>query len=447
MKKLLALLLAFVLVFSLAACGGEEETGTDGNTTGTEQGTETPDAGDTDTGSADGEKKTITIWAWDPNFNVDIMQKAADRYANDNVEINVVEMDKGGLEQTLLTTLSAGDTDNLPDIVLIEDYNAQKYVASFPDSFADLTGKIPHEDFAGYKVELATVDGKIYSVPFDSGVSGMFYRTDYLEQAGYTMDDVQNITWDEYIAIGEDVLAKTGHQMHGYDPNDGGLMRIMLNGAGSWYFDADGNVTIAGNEALAESLRVYRDLVNSDITKHTSGWDGWITPFQTGETASITTGVWIMGSVKAGEGQEGLWGVAPTPRLDVPGAVNASNLGGSSWYVLDSSDAKDEAIEFLKATYTDVEFYQEILVANGAVGSYLPAATGSAYSEADAFFGGQTVFADFSAWMDQIPSLNYGSYTYTADEAIMAQMQTVYEGGSIEDALEAAQAQVESLME
>lgn len=443
MKRLFALLLVGVLLLSLVGCGEEDTTTNEGTKETTTEDTK----GDTDT--ATGEKKTITIWAWDPNFNVSIMNLAKEKYLadHDNVEIEVIEMDKAGLEQTLLTTLTSNDTNNLPDIVLIEDYNAQKYVASFPDGFADLTGLIPHEDFAKYKVELATVNGKAYSVPFDSGVSGMFYRTDYLEEAGYSLDDMQDITWDEFITIGEDVLAKTGHQFSGYDPNDGGLMRIMLNGAGSWYFDADGNVTIADNAALAESLRVYRDLINSDITKHTAGWDGWITPFQTGETATITTGVWIMGSVKAGEGQEGKWGIAPTPKLDIPGAVNASNLGGSSWYVLNSSDAKDEAIDFLKTTYTDVDFYQEILVANGAVGSYLPAASGSAYSEADAFFGGQTVFSDFSEWMNEIPALNYGAYTYTADEAIMAQMQAVYEGGSIEDALKAAQKQVESLID
>ena len=231
------------------------------------------------------------------------------------------------------------------------------------------------------------------------------------------------------------------------DPNDGGLMRVMLNGAGSWYNDGDGNVPMANNEALADSLRIYGEIINSPMTKITSGWGEWVGAINSGDVASITTGVWITGSVKAEASQSGLWAVAPTPRLDVAGSVNASNLGGSSWYVMESSANQDLAVDFLNKTYTNVDFYQDILVANGAVGSYLPAASGEAYSAADEFFGGQVVFADFSAWMDEIPALNYGKYTYEADAAIMAVMPGVYDGGDVAEALQQAEDQVKGLMQ
>lgn len=436
MKKLLSLLLVSVMVLSLAACGAEEAAE---EVTGevTSEGT---------TVEASGEKKTITIWAWDPNFNIAIMEAAKELYVADNtdVEFEIVDYAKGDLEQKLHTMLASGTTDGLPDIVLIEDYNSQKYLQSYPGSFADLTGKVSHDDFAAYKVGLMTLENKVYGVPFDSGVSGLFYRSDYIEEAGFTAADLENITWDQFIEIGEKVFEVTGHQMLATDPNDGGLMRIMLNGAGSWYTDADGNVTLAGNEALAEAVRVYSDIVNSPMTKITSGWGEWVGALNTGDVASITTGVWITGSVKAEASQSGLWAVAPTPKLTAAGSVNASNLGGSSWYVLSSSANTDTAIDFLNASYTNSEFYQSILVDRGAVGSYLPSASGEAYSNADEFFGGQVVFGDFAKWMDEIPALNYGLYTYEADSAIMAVMPDVYNGGSVEEALEAAQAQLES---
>ena len=436
MKKLLSLLLVFTMIFTLAACGADEKD----EETKTETGSEETKDGDSTTV----EKKKITIWAWDPNFNIAIMEKAKAMYSED-VEIEIVDYAKGDLEQKLQTMLASGTTDGLPDIVLVEDYNAQKYLQAFPGSFADLTGKIPHDDFAGYKVELMTVDGKVFGVPFDSGVSGFFYRKDLVEAGGYTSADLDNITWDRYIEIGEDIFEKTGQQWMATDPNDGGLMRIMLNGANSWYFDADGNVTIAGNEALADALRIYADIINSPMTKITSGWGEWVGAINTGDVATITTGVWITGSVKAEASQSGNWAVAPTPKLDVAGSVNASNLGGSSWYVMSASENVDVAIDFLKTTYTDADFYQEILVERGAVGSYLPAASGSAYSAADEFFGGQVVFSDFSKWMDMIPALNYGKSTYEADAAIMAVMPGVYGGDDIMEALKMAEEQVKSL--
>ena len=62
-------------------------------------------------------------------------------------------------------------------------------------------------------------------------------------------------------------------------------------------------------------------------------------------------------------------------------AVHASNLGGSSWYVLAKSPNKDAAIDFLKSVWgTDVDFYQKILVDQGAVGSLLAARDGEAYA-------------------------------------------------------------------
>src|SRR5687767_10371163 len=88
----------------------------------------------------------VTIWCWDPNFNVAIMKEAAARYTAKHPEttFNVVDFAKTDVEQKLQTALASGTTDALPDIVLIEDYGAQKYLQSFAGSFAELSGKIDY---------------------------------------------------------------------------------------------------------------------------------------------------------------------------------------------------------------------------------------------------------------------------------------------------------------
>ncbi|EFM08349.1 extracellular solute-binding protein family 1, partial [Paenibacillus curdlanolyticus YK9] len=50
--------------------------------------------------------------------------------------------------------------------------------------------------------------GKQYGVPFDSGVTGLYVRTDYLEQAGYKAADLQNIDWNKLIDIGKAIKEK-----------------------------------------------------------------------------------------------------------------------------------------------------------------------------------------------------------------------------------------------
>src|SRR5690606_29756281 len=117
-----------------------------------------------------------------------------------------------------------------------------------------LTGKVDYSKFAPYKVELATVDGQTYSLPFDSGVTGFFYRTDYLKEAGYDDAALQDVTWDQFIEIGSDVAAKTGHKLISLDVNDAGLLRIMLQSAGAWYFTPDGQPAIAGDATFKAAL-------------------------------------------------------------------------------------------------------------------------------------------------------------------------------------------------
>lgn len=204
--------------------------------------------------------------------------------------------------------------DALPDIVLIEDYGAQKYLQSFPGAFAPLSGTVDYSGFAPYKVEVMTVDGQVYGMPFDSGVTGLYYRKDYLEQAGFKPEDMQNLTWDRFIEIGKEVEAKTGKKMMGLDPNDGGLVRIIMQSAGQWYFDKEGKPNITGNPALKAAVETVGKIMSANIYKPANGWSDWVGTFTSGDVASVVTGVWITGTVKAQPDQAGKWGVAPIRR-------------------------------------------------------------------------------------------------------------------------------------
>jgi lactose/L-arabinose transport system substrate-binding protein len=394
--------------------------------------------------------KQITVWCWDPNFNVAIMKEAGAVYSktHPDVTFNVVDFAKADVEAKLQTTLASGVTDSLPDIVLIEDYGAQKYLQAFPGAFASMNDVVDYSKFAPYKVKLATVDGKTYSMPFDSGVTGLYYRKDYIEAAGFKPEDMQNLTWEKYIEIGKQVVAKTGHKMSGLDPNDAGLIRIMMQSGGGWYFNEDGKLNITGNAALKAALETEGKLLASGITKPASGWSDWVGTFTSGDVATVVTGVWITGTIKATKDQESKWGVAPIPKLNVPNAVAASNLGGSSWYVLAASPQKAEAIDFLNSVYAkNTDFYQKILGDRGAVGSLLDARKGEAYSAGDSFFGGEKIWQNFAEWLTQVPAVNYGTYTNEVDSAVASQLPAIGKGEPVEKALKAIEAQAMSSMQ
>src|SRR5699024_4058987 len=149
-------------------------------------------------GGDTGKGSDLTVWAWDKNFNIPVMEKAASLYkedGNDDLSLNVVEMSNEDVMQRLISGLTSGVAEGLPDIVLIEDYDAQNLLTNYEGTFADLTNELPYEDFAKYKVEAVSHNGKTYGVPFDSGTAGLYYRTDYLDEAGYSTDDMQDLTW------------------------------------------------------------------------------------------------------------------------------------------------------------------------------------------------------------------------------------------------------------
>lgn len=421
-KKFIALTLSLVLAIGLFGCGSKAAT--PGNETKTE-------------------KEKITVWAWDPNFNIAIMNTAKELYATENpdVEIEIIEMAKTDVEQKLHTILASGTTEDLPEIVLIEDYNSQKYLQSYPGSFEDLTGKIPHDKFAEYKVEVMTLDNKIYGLPFDTGVAGLYYRNDILAEAGFKAEDLQNITWERFLEIGKVVKEKTGKAMISIDPADLGLLRLMISTSGLWYFDAEGKPSIANNPQLKEGMLLMKEMIDTGVSELHSGWENYLEGFNSGRITTVATGVWMTPSVVQEESQKGLWNVAPIPKLEESG-VNAANTGGSSWYVLSGSDSKNAAIDFLNKIYTNDDFYQTILTENGAVGSYLSSTKGEAYQKEQEFFDGQPIYADFSAWMAKIPAINVGMYTYEAEAIVINAFNDVLNGGDIDSALKSAEDQV-----
>ena len=425
-KKMLATLLAGTMMASLAGCS------TGGETSKTE---------DKATQNEGGEEKVIA-WCWDPAFNGRALEIAEEIYAKDhpNFDLEIVDMAKIDLEQKLTTNLVSGVTDSLPDIILVNDPNIQKYITSYPDTFSSFDGAMDFNQFSPFKVDVLTIDDKVYGVPFDIGVTGMFYRRDYIEQAGFTDADLQNITWDRYIEIGKEVQAKTGKYMSTINPNEEALLSIMLQSAGSWYITEDNKGNFTNNPVMEETMRVYKAIADSGMAKPVTGWSEFVGSFNAGEVATVVSGVWQIASIMEEESQSGKWGVAPIPRLNVEGATNASNEGGSSWSVLEKSKNKDLAIDFLTSTFGgSTEFYERFLNECGGVGSYIPAFSSETYAQTSEFFGNQAIYTDFTNWSTQIPGISLGMYTQEAKDALKNELPNMLQTGDISGTLERAQ--------
>jgi lactose/L-arabinose transport system substrate-binding protein len=427
-KKLASILLAATLSLGLVACGSN--------------------SGSTGKQDEDSKSKKITIWAWDEAFNIVAANKAKEIYKKENpdAEIEVVTMAQDDIVAKLNTSLSSGSYEGLPNVVLIEDYKIQGYLTAYKDEFADLSSVAKKDDFAEYKTGVNYIDGKLYGVPFDSGVAATFYRTDLIEKAGYTKEDMENLTWEKYIEIGKAVKEKTGVAMCTLDPSDIGQIRMMLQSAGAWYTDADGKVSIADNQALKDSIKVYNELVKSGITKQTADWDQFVGAFNNGEVASVVTGCWIGPSIKKAEDQSGKWAIAPFPKMASNSkSVNASSIGGAGWYVLKNVGNTDMAKDFLGKTFaSNADLMNDLADSITLVSTLNKAAQASNYSKPNEFFGGQEIFADFADWTGKVPSVNYGLHTYAIEDIMTEAVQAIVNGADIDSTLKTFQGQIES---
>lgn len=385
------------------------------------------------------EDNVIDIWAWDEKYNIAAVNEAIEVYqeTHPDTEFAVTTMSQEEVVAKLKAALFTGDHQALPDIVLIEDYRIQDFLTQFSEEFEELGDIVDQDDFASCKTGVNQYDGKVYGVPFDGGTVGMFYRLDIIEEAGYTEADMQDITWEEYIEIGRNVKEKTGISMLTMNPSDLPLVRMMLQSAGSWYTDENGSLYLAGNETLVEALSIYKELVESNISLTAADWNQFIHGFSDGKVATVISGSWVAASIVKQEEQSGLWRVAAVPKMEhIDGAVSASCVGGSGWYVLKYAGSAKEAKEFLGETFaSDTQLLNQLAEEINLVSTCKAAKNSENYKKGQEFFGGQKIYQSFIEWTYQIPQVNYGTNTYDVEEIVADAFQKILDGGEITQVL------------
>ena len=401
-------------------------------------------------GSAPSNK--LTIWTWDPNFNIYAMNKAAEIYAKDHpgFTIEISEIQSDDIETRLTTIAASRDFSLLPDIFLMQDNSFKKYVTYYPELFTDLTNSgIDFSEFAPSKLAYSELNGKNYGVPFDNGAVINCVRTDYLAQAGYTPEDFNDITWEEYIEKGKVVRAATGLPMLTAQAGSPDQILIMLYSVGAALFHEDGSVYIADNDILRQCMELYVEMVKEGILVEVTDWDQYIASINNGTVVSALQGCWIMATVVSQPTQDGKWAVINMPRLSgVPGATQYSSNGGSSWVVSSSSSNPDLAIDFLKSTFAgSTELYDD-LITKGALATWSPAADSPAYNQPVEFFNGQAVYSLIVDFSTKVPTFVTSPFHYDARDGIgVALSNIIQRGGNMDAELKDAQAFVEFNME
>jgi lactose/L-arabinose transport system substrate-binding protein len=438
-RKGVVLTAAAGLALGMTACSSSDDT--------TDDASGEPTSGATSEASGD---NSLTVWAWDPAFNIYAMEEAEKIYQQEHPDftLDIQEVTWEDLQPKLTTLAQSQEYGELPDIFLMQNNAFQKNAINYPDLFTAINDSgIALDEFPEGVTAYSTVDGSNYGVPFDSGTAISALRSDILEEAGYTVDDFTDITWDQYIEQGKIVLEKTGKPMLSGIAGEPDTILMMLQSAGQSLFDAEGNPTITDNAALESAIDIYSQMVEAGIYLEVNSWDEYIGSLVNGNVAGTINGVWISGSLQTAADQSGKWTVTNLPLIDgVEGATHYSANGGSSWAVSSNADV-ELATDFLASTFAgSTELYDTILPSAGAVANWLPAGDSEVYAEPQEFFGGQPIYADVIAFGAEVPPNNTGAYYYEARDSVGVAITQIMGGTDPATALDEAQSTVEFAM-
>lgn len=192
MKKLIAHLLAFVMVFSLTACTTKTETATDAAPVQTEAKQEVP--------IEEHENVSIEVMIVQTDWS-DAWDEMEGRFEEQYPWINVENVGLGEAVDDFAAARAAAE--NLPSIIQIDQKDlyrnlvdegkiadASKYdcAANIPQAYLDA--------FVYNDIVMGLTQGAAYSV--------MYYNMDLLKAAGW---DAQPTNWDEFIQCCEDIQA------------------------------------------------------------------------------------------------------------------------------------------------------------------------------------------------------------------------------------------------
>ncbi|WP_188204360.1 sugar ABC transporter substrate-binding protein [Desemzia incerta] len=261
------------------------------------------------------------------------------------ITVNVQSIPWSAAHDRLLTAVASGEG---PDVVQM----GTTWMAEFSDAGAlmDISDYIESEEelntenFFEGNVATNEFDGAYYGVPWYTETRALYYRTDLLEEVGYTEAPQ---TWDE-LKDAALKLSERGDNMYGFNVDSAdqtfGFMFARQNG--STLLDSEGN-PLFNEPEFVEAAEYLNSIVQEggapmqdlglDISQ-TFGGEGIVPMF--------ISGPWMITAINENAPDiEGNWATAVLPAGP---ENNLSNTGGANLSVWSENENTDNAIELIK---------------------------------------------------------------------------------------------------
>ncbi len=272
MKKLICIIMGFVLVFSLAACGGKkEQPAAQGEADAGNAANESGAAGEADASQSE-EPVTLRFSWWGGDARHEATLKAIEAYENEhpNVTIEPEYSSFDGYYEKLVTQLSS---ENAPDFFQVDQgWVAELY--SRGDSFADLSAYSDLIDFTKIQESLMNdyckINDEVIVLPFGyNGTVFLYNKTllsDWCDENGVLKIN----TWNDFMQIGKELHEKDPEAYMTTSVTDG-YLRYMLKPMleqKTGNIDVQDDFTLGFTEdQLADTFTRFMDIFNNKASQ------------------------------------------------------------------------------------------------------------------------------------------------------------------------------------
>ena len=298
MKKLIALLLAVVMVMGLAACGSKTTTETKAPT---EAKVDTPATeAKTDAPAAAG---SVYYLNFKPEQDEAWQKLAAEYTAQTGVPVTVLTAASGTYEETLMAEMGKTEAPTMFQV------NGPVGLANWADYCYDLSGSDLYSHLTSDGFALKDGDA-VLGIAYVVESYGLITNKTLLEKAGYTVDDINS--FDTLKAVAEDITARSGElgfaafTSAGMDSSSDGRFKTHLANLPIYFeYQADGIGTTT--EIKGTYLDNYRNIWDLYINNSTCApaelsaktGDDSRNEFLEGKAVFYQNGSWEYGSVSA----------------------------------------------------------------------------------------------------------------------------------------------------
>lgn len=225
---------------------------------------ETPtDAGTTDSAAPNGEGKEITFWLIGGDTPEELRTYLKDTFhETTGATLKIEEQSWGDIITSLTTSLP--DANNTPDVTEMGNTQAPTFtnVGAFLD-ISDIYEELGGDKLLQSFVEVGSVDGAKYSLPYYFGSRYMFYRKDLWKEAGVeapqTLDDFNKAVTGITENNPRDIANFSGFFLGGQDWRNG-ISWIFANGGDLAKKEGDQWVSTLSDPNSLKGLEQLQDI-------------------------------------------------------------------------------------------------------------------------------------------------------------------------------------------